>query len=181
MSPQLSCNVQHFIATTSLQPGWEQNEISIKLELWRKNHTWNGPRSRWVCTFYFHSDMFLPQISEVLQNACTKNVHLFNLNYTHASNVILPEKWICQIKLICFQILEYLKIQPEPHTLYSAVRLQQKSNSRIIETDRILPTEMWDFKIWAVCYWVSLYKQFKTKWESCVSKGQSTIQNVNNI
>ena len=37
---QLSCHVQNSIAITSLQFGWEQNEISIEFELRCKNLSW---------------------------------------------------------------------------------------------------------------------------------------------
>ena len=40
---QLSCHVQHFIAATSQNLGWEQNEISIKFVLRWKKRSWNGP------------------------------------------------------------------------------------------------------------------------------------------
>ena len=40
---QLSCHMQNFIAITSLQLGWEQNEISIDFKLWWQNLSWNGP------------------------------------------------------------------------------------------------------------------------------------------
>ena len=33
---QLSCYVQNFVEITSFKIGWEQNEISITFELWRK-------------------------------------------------------------------------------------------------------------------------------------------------
>ena len=40
---QLSCHVQNVLAITSLQLGWQQNEMSIIFKLRRKNRSWNGP------------------------------------------------------------------------------------------------------------------------------------------
>ena len=40
MTAQLLCPVQNFIAITSLQLGWEPNEISIKFELLWNNRLW---------------------------------------------------------------------------------------------------------------------------------------------
>ena len=40
---QLSGHVQNFLAITSFEFGWEQNEISLTFELWWKKYQWNGP------------------------------------------------------------------------------------------------------------------------------------------
>ena len=40
---QLSCHVQYFIAIDPWQLGWEENEISIEIELRWKTRSWNGP------------------------------------------------------------------------------------------------------------------------------------------
>ena len=50
----LSCYVHNYVAITSLEFGWDQNEISITFEFWWKNCEWNGPlvqlqnRSHWL-------------------------------------------------------------------------------------------------------------------------------------
>ena len=41
---QLSCHVRNFIAIASLQLEWEQDEISIEIELRWKNRSWHGPQ-----------------------------------------------------------------------------------------------------------------------------------------
>ena len=48
MTAELSCHVQNSVAIASLEFGWQQNEISITFELWRKNCWWNGPHWRYI-------------------------------------------------------------------------------------------------------------------------------------
>ena len=40
---KLSWHMQIFIAITSIKLGWEQNEISIKFQLWWRSRSWNWP------------------------------------------------------------------------------------------------------------------------------------------
>ena len=95
ITAQLSCQVQKYIATTSLRLGWKQNEISIEFEIWWKNHSAPGMLPR-ACGTLEHtctskSELYLksPEISLAQNLSITR----LSLNFAQSTAIIFCTKW----------------------------------------------------------------------------------------